>query len=77
MDITDSELWINRDWDPVYLSDIFEEEFDDIESLWSSDVNDLELVSYIENMEKYIPIVEDISLDDDLLCSAVEQIEEE
>ena len=77
MDITDIELWINRDWDPVYLSDIFEEEFDDIESLWSSDVNDLELVSYIENMAKYIPIVEDISLDDDLLCSAVEQIEEE
>ena len=31
----------------------------------------------VEKVEKYSPIVEDISLDDEVLCQAVEKIETE
>ena len=76
MEISDSSLLINRDWDPSYLSQLVGDQFND---LWNCgrDMNDKELVQNVERIEKYCPIVEDISLDDQVLCTAVEKIEEE
>ena len=77
MDITDRMLVSNRDWDPSYLNEIFQEDFYDYCDMWSSDLSDAAIVSHLENVEKYCPITEDITMDDDTLYSAVEQIEEE
>ena len=78
MDISDENLICNRDWDPSYLSQIFDVEFYDFTDMWaSSNVSDSDLITEIEKVEHYCPIVEDISLDDSELCSAVEKIEEE
>ena len=77
MDVLDSMFISNRDWDPGYLMDIFSHDFFEFQDLWSSQMSDNELVKEVQNVEKYQPIVEDISMDDDLLCSAVEKIEEE
>ena len=75
MDICDSLLLRNRDWDPAYLASIFDTEFSDCLDLWSSDMEDNELLEVVKHVETYCPIVEDISLDDSELCSAVEEIE--
>ena len=40
-------------------------------------MSDMELVHNVEQVEKYCPITEDISMDDHVLYSAVEKIEEE
>ena len=79
MDVSDYYLLQNRDWDPIYLSQLFSEEFYyDFTDLWNTgNMNDMDLVSAVEKVEKYSPIVEDISLDDEVLCPAVEQIEDE
>ena len=77
MDTTDYLMWMSRDWDPSYLADMFREDFDDYSELWKSNVADKELVEEAKKVEKYTPIVEDISLDDDTLCTAVEKIEDE
>ena len=61
----------NCDWDPVCLQQLFAED------LWSSNVSDLELLHKVEEMERYCPITEDISMEDELLCSAVERFETE
>ena len=76
MDFED-DLFLNLDWDPVYLAYLFREEFDDIDYLWDFEiVNDLELLKMSEISdcvtEKYSPCVEDISLDDDVLCDALD-----
>ena len=65
MDVPDSALFCNRDWDPLYLRGIFDTEFNE---LWCSDINDMDLLSHVEQVERYCPIVEDISLDDETLC---------
>ena len=77
MDISDSTLLSNHDWDPSYLALLFSEEFDDYSSLWNSEVSDMDLVCETNKVEKYCPIVEDISMEDDVLCQEVEQIEKE
>ena len=79
MDVSDYYLLQNRDWDPSYLSQLFSELFYyDFTDLWNTgNMNDMDLVSAVEKVEKYSPIVEDISLDDEVLCAAVEQIEDE
>ena len=77
MELPDSCFWLNHDWDPSYLSDIFNQDFYCFHKLWNSNISDCELVKEVQNMEKYVPIVEDISIDNNTLCSAVEQIEEE
>ena len=77
MDLSDECFKRNRDWDPSYLLMLFDEDFHDFNELWSSNMGDSELVSAIENLEIYSPIVEDISMDDNTLCEAVEQIEQE
>ena len=69
---------LNFDWDPVYLARIFSEDFYDMSGHWNKDgVSDLELVEFGENHEKYSPIVEDISLDDDILCQELACVESE
>ena len=77
MEVSDSTLCRNRDWDPNYLKEIFNEDFYDFTELWGTSVMDTELLKDVEQVEKYCPVVEDISLDDDTLCSAVENIEKE
>ena len=77
MDVMDSALLRNRDWDPSYLSTIFDVDFNDNLDLWQSEMDDSELVSVVSHLEKYCPIVEDISIDDNELCSVVESIENE
>ena len=36
---------------------------------------DQDLIHAVETIEKYQPVIEDISLDDKTLCQAVEEIE--
>ena len=74
----DNDLLLNSDWDPVYLAYIFNQDFFDMSYLWSSElVSDSEMLKIDGNVEKYIPIMEDISLEDDVLCDAVNRIEQE
>ena len=77
MELRDDVLMQNRDWDPSYLSMLFSEDFNDFSDLWQTSVGDRELISHVENVEKYVPIVEDISIEDNVLCEAVECIEQE
>ena len=77
MEISDSVMLRNRDWDPSYLSDVFSQDFHDFNELWCLNVTDNQLISDVNKIEKYSPIVEDISMDDNMLCAAVEKIEEE
>ena len=77
MDLSDHMLITNRDWDPSYLKDIFAEDFNDYSELWESDIMDSEIVTEVNRLEHYCPIVEDISLDDVTLSEAVEKIENE
>ena len=74
MDVPDITLLRNCDWDPCYLSAILEGDFFDYSELWSNYMEDCELLDSVNKLEAYCPIVEDISLDDNELCSAVEQI---
>ena len=77
---SDGELLNNLDWDPVYLAHLFSEDFFDMSSLWSNElVSDCEMMNInIESKEnRYQPVVEDISLDDEVLCDAVTHIEAE
>ena len=77
MEISDRDLCHNMDWDPNYLKDIFQQDFYEFPELWNMNVNENELVKVAENVEKYSPTVEDISLDDETLTCAVKQIENE
>ena len=45
-------LWSNRDWDPVYLSSIFDSEFEDFLDLWSNDMEDSDLLKVVNEIEK-------------------------
>ena len=76
------ELFARLDWDPEYLCTIFEEDFNDIDGLWNFEIcsdQDLLEMAQISNCldDKYVPVVEDISLDDNVLLNAVDQIESE
>ena len=77
MDVSDAVIWRNKDWDPSYLLDIFTEDFYNFDELWDNSLTDSDLVQGVSKMEKYCPVVEDISMDDEELCKAVEQIEYE
>ena len=71
-------LFTNLDWDPSYLALLFSKDFENMSSLWNCElVSDVELLEFSKNEEKYSPCVEDISLDDDMLLNAVNQIEAE
>ena len=77
MDVPNITFCRNRDWDPSYLQQLLSQDFYDYDELWSCNIGDMELVNEVEKVERYSPIVEDISLKDDILCLAVEKIEEE
>ena len=77
MEVSDEFLLENRDWDPVYLSTLVEPDFHDFTDHWKSSIKDNELVNEMERVERYNPITEDISLDDYVLCDALDKIEHE
>ena len=60
---------------PTYLNDSFSQAFFEINNLWSSKMSDKDLVHMVETIEKYNPLVEDISLNNATLYGAVEKIE--
>ena len=77
----DIDFESNLDWDPSYLASICNVDFFDMSELWKGSyyVMDSELLQmdYSKSRNVYCPEVEDISMDDDELMSAVEKIEEE
>ena len=77
MELSDSLLCMNKDWDPVYLASICDVDFDDFTDLWVNELSDMELLEVDTSYHKYSPVVEDISIEDSELCLAVEQIEKE
>ena len=85
VDLEDSSFVSNRDWDLMYLYELFKEDFFDFGNMSVQDreLSDEELVSAVEvvendrNCEKYSPIVEDITMDDLELSAAVEKIKQE
>ena len=79
MDLMDRVFCTNKDWDPTYLQYIFSQDFYEFRELWHNWIGDNELVKAVEKVERepYKPIVEDISMDDNTLYTAVEQIEKE
>ena len=77
MEVSDIVFVHNLDWDPSYLQMIIDRDFFDFSELWSSDMEDRELVDYVNKLETYCPIVEDISMEDEELCQVVESIEHE
>ena len=71
------DIFSNLDWDPCYLASIFYREFYDISDLWNEElVSDSELLK-MDQKDIYCPIVEDISLGDEVLVKAVDRIESE
>ena len=77
MEVSDDYLKVNQDWDPSYLEELLCEDFFDFTNLWESNIQDCELLKEMDRVERYSPITEDISLDDEKLCTAVEKIEHE
>ena len=63
------------DFDPTYLQQVFADDLYEMNNLWTSNINDMDLLQEIEKIERYFPITEEISLDDKVLCSTIEQIE--
>ena len=76
MELSDRLLTVNRDWDPSYLRSLFDTDFYEFNQLWTCEIEDSDLVKAANDVEMYSPIVEDISMDDSELCTAVEKIEE-
>ena len=77
MDTFDYYLSRDKDWDPSYLAMLFSQDFNDFSDLRCSETSDTELVKEMEKLDIYCPIVEDISMEDDVLVKAVEQIKYE
>ena len=61
MDVPNITFCRNRDWDPSYLQEVLSQDFYDYDELWSSNIGDMDLVKEVEKVERYSPIVEDIS----------------
>ena len=49
MDVPDISLRNNRNWDPSYLSELFQEDFFEFNELWDNNMNvpDSELVEHV------------------------------
>ena len=76
MSMESNDIFLSWDWDPCYLAYIFDQDFFDMAELWDGDdTTDSSLLESFENKDIYAPILEDISLDDDLLHEAVEEME--
>ena len=71
------DLWHDKSFSSSFDCDpsIFDIEFHDISELWDNSMGDLELLDAVNYVEKYSPIVEDISIEDETLFSDVEQID--
>ena len=52
MDLADTLIISNRDWDPSYLSELFSEDYHDFPELWSSNMSDSQLIQEVEKVEK-------------------------
>ena len=79
MDIADHVFVTNLDWDPQYLMECVTQDFYDFTEHWQNCLSDKELIDgkRLGPGSWYCPLVEDISLNDDTLYEAVEQIEHE
>ena len=79
MDIADRVFVTNLDWDPQYLMECVMQDFYDFTKHWQNCLSDKELIDGERPGpgSRYCPLVEDMSLDDDTLYEAVEQIEQE
>ena len=75
MELSDEFLLVNRDWDPNYLKELMDTEFHDFTEMWHSNVEDFELVNETEKVERYCPVTEDISIDDETLSKALDDVE--
>ena len=51
MEVVDSIMCRNRDWDPLYLVDIFNQYFYDYTDLWKSNIEDSDIISKVEKVE--------------------------
>ena len=69
-------LETNLDWDPSYLAQIFNVDFNDMSDLWGESDSSVDTL-LLQEMDKYCPVVEDITIEDEVLCAAVESIENE
>ena len=70
------DLFSTLDWDPVYLSSIFDQEFNDFTDLWNSCiVSDSKLLEMTSDSGSYCPVVEDISIEHEVLVTELNQIE--
>ena len=74
IELSDEVLSKNMDWDPSYMSQSLSDHFFEFYDLWVRNSLDMEL---FKEVEKYSPIVKDISMDDQTLCTAMEKIENE
>ena len=77
MECLDRALTGKRDWDPTYFSELFSQNFFDFNHLWASNMGDKDLIDAVETIEWYTPLVQDISLADETLYQAVEEIDYE
>ena len=66
-------------WDLYYLGNLFSGDVEEGSNLELLNSSDAELLSSVEKLERdpYQPIVEDITMDDEDLVRAVDQIESE
>ena len=79
MDVPDSCFVTNRDWDPGYLSEIMLCDWYEFDDHWKSNVTDQDIVDGMKylSVDKYSPVIEDISLDDETLSKEVDRVEYE
>ena len=80
MELSDRIFCINHDWDPQYLREMISQDFYEFSDLWQNSICDKELVGAVDRVmasERYCPVFEDISIDDNTLYEAVAQIERE
>ena len=73
MECLDGALTCNSDWDPMYLSEIFSQDFF-VLIICGQVIVCPRPHSCVETIKRYNPLVEDISLDDETLCQAVEEM---
>ena len=77
MELLDRVFVTNHDWYPHYLRELVTEDFYKFKEHWQSGLPlDMELLT-VETCPdaQYCPVTEDISVDDNTLCQAVEAIE--
>ena len=74
MELSENIFNLDKDWDPHYLGLLFSQNFHDFSNLLKSNMCDQDLLHAVKTIERYNPMVENILLDDETLCEAVEDI---